>query len=160
MAEVTHATSPALVGSSAARNVMAPHEGTVTMPIYWIANGNTVSASSIIFLAKIPHGATIVDVDLWGWVGNADGATVDVGLTGEASLDYLVDGAAISATATAIFTVRTGALPHFVSLSDDTQLGQRFRYLQAKIASIATATVTALIGGSIKYVMGLPTLGR
>lgn len=158
MADVTHATSPALVGTTSQRDVMAVHEGTVTQPLYWAAGGNTVSASTIVFMAKIPHGATIVSLDLWGWMGSAGNATIDVGLVGEASLDYLVDGAAVSNTATANLTVRTGALPHFVSLSDDTQ--PRFRYLQAKFASITSAEVTALIGGRISYVMGLPTIGR
>lgn len=158
MPDVTHATSPALVGSTSMRNVSAPHEGECTIPLIWTAGGNTVSASTIVFLAKIPHGATITGLDMWGWIGSAGNATIDVGLVGEASLDYLVDGAAVSNTATSVLTVRTGALPHFVSLSDDTQ--PRFRYLQAKFASITSAEVTALIGGRISYVMGLPTIGR
>lgn len=158
MADVTHATSPALVGTTSQRNIAANHSGDTTVPIYWTANGNTVSASTIVFLAKIPHGATITAMDMWGWMGSAGNATIDVGLVGEASLDYLVDGAAVSNTATAALSVRTGALPHFVSLSDDTQ--PRFRYLQAKFASITSAEVTALIGGRITYVMGLPNIGR
>lgn len=156
MAEVTHANSPALVGTT--RNVMANEKGTNSVPFSWTAGGVTVSASTIVFLAKIPHGAHITDLRGSGWIGNADGATIDIGLVGEASMDYLVDGSAVSATATAALVVRTGALPHFVSLSDDTQ--PRFRYLQAKFASVASATNTALISGVIEYVMGLPTIGR
>jgi len=156
MADVTISNSPALVGTT--RNVQANHEGVNSIPFRWTANGHTVSASSIIFLAKIPHGAHIVDLRMTGWVGNADNSTIDVGLTGEASLDYFVDGAAVSATATAALTVRTGAVPHFVSLSDDTQ--PRFRYLQAKIASLGTATTTAIISGVIEYVMGKETIGQ
>ena len=156
MADVTVSNSPALTGTT--RTVMANEKGTNSVPFYWTANGNTVSASSIVFLAKIPHGAHITDFRAVGWWGGADNTTIDIGLVGEASLDYLVDGVAVSATATAALTVRTGALPHFVSLSDDTQ--PRFRYLQAKFASIGTATVTAIIAGVIEYVMGLPTIGR
>lgn len=155
MADVTHATSPALVGTT--QNVTAQHEGVNAVPFNWVANGNTVSASTIVFLAKIPHGAHITRLDMSGWMGSAGNATIDVGLTGEASLDYLVDGAAVSNTATAALSVRTGALPHFVSLSDDTQ--PRFRYLQAKFASITSAEVTAIVKGVIEYVMGRPTIG-
>ena len=156
MADVTVSNSPALVGTT--RNVEAQEKGVTSVPFYWTANGHTVSASSIIFLAKIPHGAHITRLAGAIWVGNADNSTVDMGLTGEASLDYLVDGLAVSATATTAIAVRTGALPHFVSLSDDTQ--PRFRYLQAKIASLGTATTTAIISGVIEYVMGKPTIGN
>lgn len=156
MADVTHANSPALVGTTV--NVTASHEGTNTVPFMWTANGVTVSASTIVFLAKIPHGAHVTRLDMNGWIASAGNATVDVGLTGEASLDYLVDGAAISNTATAAFTIRAGALPHFVSLSDDTQ--PRFRYLQAKMASVTSAETSAIIYGTIEYVMGRPTIGR
>ena len=155
MADVTHANSPALVGTTV--NVTAQHEGVTAVPFNFVANGVTVSASTIIFLAKIPHGAHITRLDMSGWIASAGNATVDVGLTGEASLDYLVDGAAISNTATAALSVRTGALPHFVSLSDDTQ--PRFRYLQAKLASITSAEVSCIIKGTIEYVMGRPTIG-
>ena len=156
MADVTVSNSPALVGNT--RNVESLHEGTVTVPFNWTANGHTISTSSIVWLAKIPHGAHIVDMKVSGWIGCAGNADIDMGLVGEASLDYLVDGSAISATATANLTIRTGALPHFVSLSDDTQ--PRFRYLQAKFVTVATATTTAILRGSIQYVMGKPTIGN
>ena len=157
MADRTLTSSPALSGTT--RNVMAIEKGTNSVPFYWTAAGQTISASDLIYLVKIPHGAHITGFPaLWGWWGGAAGATVDVGLSGEASADYLVDGAAISATATANMTIQTGALPHFVSLSDDTQ--PRFRYLQAKLASVSTATTTAMIGGVITYVMGLPTISH
>lgn len=156
MADVTHANSPALVGTTV--NVTASHEGLNSVPFNFVANGVTVSASTIIFLAKIPHGAHITSLNMSGWIASAGNATVDVGLTGEASLDYLVDGAAISATGTANLTVRTGALPHFVSLSDDTQ--PRFRYLQAKLASVTSAETSCIIRGVVEYVMGRPTIGN
>ena len=156
MADVTISNSPALVGTT--RNVEAIHAGVTAVPFNWTANGHTVSASSIVFLAKIPHGAHITDLKMSGWIGCADVSTVDVGLTGEASLDYLVDGEGVSATATETFVVRVGALPHFVSLSDDTQ--PRFRYLQAKFATIGTATTTAIIRGVVEYVMGKATISN
>ena len=155
MAEVTISNSPALVGTT--RNVEAQEKGVTSVPFYWTANGHTISTSSIVFLAKIPHGAHITSLAGSGWIGNADGCTVDIGLTGETSLDYLVDGVGLSATATVAFAVRVGALPHFVSLSDDTQ--PRFRYLQAKFVTVASATVTGILKGTIEYVMGKPTIG-
>ena len=156
MADVTVSNSPALVGTT--RNVEAQEKGVTAVPFHWTANGHTISTSSIIWLAKIPHGAHITRLDMSGWIGCADSSTVDVGLTGEGSLDYLVDGEAVSATATETFVLRTGALPHFVSLSDDTQ--PRFRYLQAKFVTVGTATTTAILTGTIEYVMGKPTIGR
>ena len=157
MADRTLTSSPAL--ASHTRNVMAVEKGTNTVPFYWTAAGQTISASDLVYLAKIPHGAHITNIPaLWGWWGGADNTTIDVGLSGEASADYIVDGSAVSATATANLTIRTGALPHFVSLSDDTQ--PRFRYLQAKFVTIGTATTTAIIAGVVSYVMGLPTIGR
>lgn len=156
MAEVTVSNSPALTGTT--RNVTAHEKGVTSVPFYWTANGNTISTSSIVFLAKIPHGAHITRLAMAGWIGCAGNADIDVGLVGEASLDYLVDGSSISNTATAALTVRTGALPHFVSMSDDTQ--PRFRYLQAKFVSVATATTTAILSGVIEYVMGRPTIGN
>ena len=155
MADVTHANSPALVGTTI--NVTASHEGVTAVPFNFVAGGVTVSASTIIFLAKIPHGATITRLDMSGWIGSVGNATVDVGLVGEASLDFLVDGTAISNTATAALVIRTGALPHFVSMSDDTQ--PRFRYLQAKLASATSADVSCIIKGVVEYVMGRPTIG-
>lgn len=156
MADVTISNSPALVGTT--RNVDAVHEGVNAVPFYWTAAGHTISTSSIVWLAKIPHGAHIVDLNMSGWIGCAGDSTIDVGLVGETSLDYLVDGATVSATASAVFTVRTGALPHFVSLSDDTS--PRFRYLQAKFVTVASATVTGIIKGVVSYVMGKPTVGN
>ena len=156
MAERTLTSSPAL--ASHTRNVMAVEKGTNSVPFYWTAAGQTISASDLIYLVKVPHGAHVTDFRGFGWWGGADNTTLDLGFSGEASADYLVDGAAVSATATAALTVRTGALPHFISLSDDTQ--PRFRYLQAKVASLGTATTTAIIAGVIEYVMGLPTIGR
>ena len=83
MADVTHANSPALVGTTV--NVTASHEGLNAVPFNFVANGVTVSASTIIFLAKIPHGATITRLDMSGWIASAGNATVDVGLVGEAT---------------------------------------------------------------------------
>lgn len=159
----TISNSPALVGSTI--NVTANHEGLNAVPFNWTAAGHTLSTGVFVYLAKIPHGATITNIQMVGWVGAQDGATLDVGLTGEASADFLIDGAAVSSTATldvaygtGVNKIRAGALPHFVSLSDDTQ--PRFRYLQAKFATIATATNTAMIRGVVEYVMGRPNLGN
>ena len=157
MADRTLTSSPAL--ASHTRNVMAVEKGTNSVPFYWTAAGQTISASDLVYLAKIPHGAHVTNIPtLWGWWGGSANTELDVGFSGEASADYLVDGGAVSATATTNLTIRTGALPHFISLSDDTQ--PRFRYLQAKYSSVASATTTAIIGGVITYVMGLPTIGR
>ena len=157
MADVTHANSPALVGTTV--NVTANHEGVNAVPFNFVAGGVTVSTSTVIFLAKIPHGAIITSLNMSAWAPALTQMSLDVGLVGESSLDYLVDGTNISSTGgTAALTVRTGALPHFVSLSDDTQ--PRFRYLQCKVVSSTSAEVSMIVRGTVEYVMGRPTIGN
>ena len=154
MADVTIANSPALTGTT--KDVQAVHEGVNVVPFSWSAAGTTISASQLLFLAKIPAGAIITRFSAAGWIGCAGTCGVDVGLAGQASADFIVDGTDISATATANMVVRAGALPLTCSMSDDTS--PRFRYLQAKFVSAATATTTAIFNGVVEYVMGKPAV--
>jgi hypothetical protein len=150
MAEITVTNSPALAGGVNS-NVVDLHAGSTTVQFSWTANGNTVSASSIIFLARIPHGAVITNLQIASWCGSAEGK-IDIGIVGQGSADFLVSAGGFSNTATTNLTIRTGALPMTVSLSDDTQ--PRFRYLQAKASTLATSTVTAILRGSVTYICG------
>jgi hypothetical protein len=150
MAEVTVTNSPALSGGVNS-TVVESHEGTVTVPFAWTAAGNSVSASSLIMLARIPYGAVITNLQIWAWCPAAEG-NLDVGLAGQGSADYLVDAGAFSNTATTVHTIRAGALPMTCSMTDDAQ--PRYRYLQAKVASLASSTVTAIIRGAVTYVCG------
>jgi hypothetical protein len=150
MSEVTVTNSPALLGGVNS-TVVESHEGTVTVPFAWTAAGNSVSSSSLIMLARIPHGAVITNLQIWAWCPAAEG-NLDVGLAGQGSADYLVDAGAFSNTATTVHTIRAGALPMTCSMTDDAQ--PRYRYLQAKVASLASSTVTAIIRGAVTYVCG------
>lgn len=149
MADWTMTNSPALTGGLNS-TVVDVHAGTTTVPFSWTAAGSSVSSSALIMLARIPHGAVITNLQIWAWSGSAEGS-LDVGLAGQASADYLVDAGAFSATATTVHTVRAGSLPMTCSLSDDTQ--PRYRYLQAKVAAVSS-TVTAIIRGFVQYVAG------
>lgn len=149
MADWTMTNSPALSGGVNS-TVVDTHVGTVTVPFAWTAAGSSVSVSALIMLARIPHGAVITNLQIWAWSGAAEGS-LDVGLAGQASADYLVDAGAFSNTATTVHTIRAGALPMTCSLSDDTQ--PRYRYLQAKVA-VVSSTVTAIIRGAVSYICG------
>jgi hypothetical protein len=94
-------------------------------------------------------------LQIWAWCPAAEGS-LDVGLAGQGSADYLVDAGAFSNTITTIHTIRVGALPMTCSLSDDTQ--PRYRYLQAKVAAVSS-TVTAVIRGAVTYVCGTGRTG-
>lgn len=156
MADGTVANSPALVGAN--QNVYDNPLGNTTVYFNWTANGTTMSSSQLILMAKIPHGAVITNLQGAGWIGCAGNATLDWGLSGEASADFLIDGTAISATATAALTIQTGALPHTCSLSDDTS--PRWRYLVCKLVSAATATQTMIVRGSVTYRTGMPVVSN
>jgi hypothetical protein len=156
MSEVTVTNSPALLGGVNS-TVVESHEGTVTVPFAWTAAGNSVSSSSLIMLARIPHGAVITNLQIWAWCPAAEGK-LDVGLAGQASADYLVDNGAFSNSATTLHTINVGALPMTCSLTDaDAQ--PRWRYLQAKVASLVSSTVTAIIRGAVTYVCGTGRTG-
>lgn len=155
MADWTMTNSPALLGGLNS-TVVEVQAGTTTVPFSWTAAGSSVSTSALIMLARIPHGAVITNLQIWAWSGSAEGS-LDVGLAGQASADYLVDAGAFSNTATTVHTIRAGSLPMTCSMSsDDTQ--PRYRYLQAKVVAVSS-TVTAVIRGYVTYVCGTGRTG-
>lgn len=154
MADRTLTASPAISGAN--QNAEVLHAGNVTIPFSYSANGATNSVSDVIFLAKIPAGAIIYDMNFWLYSGNATATTVDIGMDGDASADVFVDGHSISQTgATVAATIRAGSTPYFCSISDNA--AQRFRYLQAKIAS-GDPSQTFVVKGYVSYKNGRSSL--
>lgn len=145
MADRTHTSSPALTAT-----LKAAHTGVNAVPVRWSSGGKTFEASDLVYLAKVPRGATIVGLTGAGWSGSADSTVVKVGLQG-LSDDYLIANTTLSNTATASFTVRAGALPVTVTRSDDA--ANQFRYIEARVVSAATATTTAKLNLVVQYVM-------
>ena len=155
MTDWTMTNSPALLGGLNSTVEDNPVAGTNTVVFAWTANGTSVSTSALIMLARIPHGAIITNLQIAGWSGSAD-MHAGVGLSGESNDSLFVAAGGMSATATSNFTIKTGALPHTCSLSDDTQ--PRYRFLMAKIAD-GSSTVTAIIRGSVTYRTGVTRSG-
>ena len=149
MAEITVTNSPALTGGLNS-NAVEVHAGATVVPFAWTASGASISTSSLIMLARIPQGAVITNLQIFAWAGMTTG-TIDVGLAGPGSADYLVDGGAMGSTQTDNQTIRTGSLPMTCSLTDDAQ--PRWRYLQAKVVT-GTSTGTAILRGAVTYVVG------
>lgn len=158
MVDRTVTDSPALNGNTTP--VGAVHVGVNVVPFSWTANGKlSISVSDVVYLAKIPFDAIVTRLQVAGWIGSAGNATVDVGLSGATSgqgASIFVSGAAVSATGTTNFTVVTGSIPIQVTGSDDAV--NRFKYLQAKFVTSATATATAILTGVVEYLVGRKSL--
>lgn len=146
MADNTLTSGPAY---SAGVVPKAIHAGTVTVPFSWDAGGQTVSASIVVQLAKLPKNAVVTDIKVAGWIGGDAGGTIDLGTNSDVSA--FATAKTISATATVQLTMNPGAVPYKVSISDDA--GVDFRYFQAKFVAVTSATVTAILKGVISYVL-------
>lgn len=154
MSDVTLTSGPAYSGAFVPR---AFHAGTVTVPFSWEAAGGTISASHVVSLVRIPRGAIITDVDVVGWYGSDAGATVDLGMDGPAAdVSAFATAKTISATATVQISLKTGYKPYIVSLSDDA--GRDYRNFNAKFVAVTSATTTAILKGTITYVIGQPIM--
>lgn len=156
MADRTLTSGPAYSGAYIPR---AFHCATVSVPFSWTAAGSTVSVSDVVQLVRIPKGAIITDLRVVGWYGSDAGATIDLGMDGPAAdVSCFATAKTISATATVAITLKTGFQPYLVSLSDDA--GRDFRYFQAKFVTATSGTATAIIKGTIEYVIGQPTVSN
>lgn len=106
-------------------------------------NGTTVSASHIVFLAKVPNGATIINGYIAGTSSNAQD-TWKVGFTGDESA--LSAAATLSATAQRVSFVKC---PVKVSLSDSATNQYVTVYLTH---NAGTDTATGSLSFLIEYV--------
>ncbi len=108
-----------------------------------------VSAGDIVLLARLPHGATIVEVAEDHTTG-ASTAVVDVGLlTGAEDGGGSSLSAFVAAAGKGTVNRRATVAPYSVSVSDSA--AARYGVLAAKIASIGTATSVCAINVSVLY---------
>jgi hypothetical protein len=120
----------------------------------YVANGSTVSAGDVFLMAKIPHGATIVDLKFFGRASAGGGTVFNLGTTTSASLFGPVT---ISATHQFIAvgqtagTSATQQMPFLVSLSDDAN--PRHITLALTVATATSPTATSSFGLMVGYLM-------
>lgn len=133
--------------------VKSPHTGVVTLAGTYNSGATTASAGDILFLAKIPHGARIVNF----LERHSTGATahgISVGLArgyatgGSASLSLII---ASGAQATLNFKNTDDEGWPTISVSDADRL--RFGVLAAKLGEAGTATTSLKISYTVSYTM-------
>ena len=129
----------------------APHTGVVSVNVHYNSGATALAAADIVFLAKIPHGARILDF----WEDHSTGATahaVSFGLAkggpgGTATYSLLIaSGAQATKNRYAIM-----GIPPVVSVSDGE--GARWGILSAKVAESGTATTSLIINVVCLYTM-------
>ena len=129
----------------------ANYDGITYMVSNYTAGGSTISSGDVFWAAKVPHGATIVDLRFWGRAAGVGGIVFNVGTTGSASL---FGPATISATHQYISLTggasATQQFPYRVSLSDDAT--PQSVTLALTVAS-GTATATGSFGLMVGYLM-------
>lgn len=127
---------------------------TVLIPRY-VANGISLSAGDVLFMANIPNQATIIELRTWGRSSGHAGYTFDLGLKMPALTTLSVFGQ-FTVSATDQYIVRTPiTLPYTVSISDD----QPVQYaIVTAVPTAGSTTLTATVGLVIKYTM--PGTGR
>lgn len=111
-----------------------------------------LSVSDILFLAKIPNGATIIDGYLSGTIDSA-GSTVKVGIVsaGSSSADNNLLTAVTLSTTSVLQRFNAGTLPVRVSLSDDATLQWAWAFMT--VITAASITATSSLQFVINYVM-------
>lgn len=131
----------------------AVHVGNVTIQGQYVSGAATHTIGDIIFLAKIPHGAKIVDMA----VDHSTTETalgVDYGLAkggaDQGAASYSIFASALATATVGRISARkvSGAGPTTVSVSDND--GSRFGIFSAKLASGSTTT-SLIINFSITY---------
>lgn len=126
------------------------HAGVNAVAISYNSGATALAAADIVLLAKIPHGARIVDF----WEDHSTGATahaVSFGLKtggpgGSATYSLLISAGA-QATKNRLSIM---GIPPLVSVSDAS--GERFGVLAAKVAETGTATTSLKINCVCLYV--------
>lgn len=126
------------------------HAGVNAIAVSYNHGALTASAGDVVFLAKLPHGARIIDF----WEDHSTGATsnaVSFGLAkggpaGTATLSLLVASGA-QATKNRMSVM---GIPPVVSVSDAD--GERWGILGAKLTEAGTATVSLVINAVCIYV--------
>ena len=126
------------------------HSGVNAIAISYNFGATAASAGDVVLLAKLPHGARVLDIKEDHSCGAATTA-VSIGLktggpAGAATVScYLASGIASTVNRMAI-----QGIPPLVSVSDAS--GQRFGILQAQVTTIGTTTVSLVINCTVFYI--------
>lgn len=140
-------TSPALTTATFTqpRNVHAGLQ--VAYSGVYNANGNTLSASDVIQMCAVPHGAIIVDIQVSGH-GGATSHTIKVGDGGD---DDRFGTITLSATTQFLRTNAATGHAYQYSLSDDAV--PRYDTVDLTIQTSGSVTATASIIMTVYYYM-------
>ena len=133
-----------LTASAAAsgRSPRAVHAGVNSLTVRYNSGSTEISPSATtIYMAKIPHGATIIDVIDYHTAGSAT-CPADIGVVG--SLAEFVSAATLGAVTRAALGV-----PYTVSVSADTA---QYRVVTATVTP-GTATASVKINLTVLYTM-------
>lgn len=146
MADVTLSNAPGRDAYQVPKNI---EKGVNSVSRVWTANGLTISASHVLPMIQVPHGAVIQSIVGHGFIGAAS-AIVNVGIQG-LSDDFLISDTTLSSGGNVNFTPTAGNLPYRVSLSDDSVT--QYVMVQAKFKTVPSATVTGRIALTVLYSM-------
>jgi len=131
------------------------HVGEQHLTVQWNSGAATASAGDVVFLAKIPHGARITDINEYHSTG-ATATSISLGL----ATGYVVGGSAslsLWMSAVALGTRNSMTLrdnnPPTISVSDGTPANLRYGILAAKLVETGTATTSLIINLNITYSM-------
>lgn len=128
----------------------AVHAGTNAIVVNYSSGAVTSSSGDIIYLAKIPHGARVVEV-IEDHSTNATGHALDIGFAtggtagGGASFSALITAGA-QATKNRLNVL---GIPAVVSVSDGDP--NRYGVLSAKCAVTGTATTSLVLNVTVLY---------
>ena len=126
------------------------HSGVNAIAISYNFGATAASAGDVVLLAKLPHGARILDLKEDHTCG-ADACAISIGLkTGGPAGAATVSAYLASGTITAVNRMAIKGIPPLVSVSDAS--GQRFGILQAQVTTIGTTTVSLVINCTVFYI--------
>ena len=126
------------------------HSGVNAIAISYNFGAVSASAGDVVLLAKLPHGARVVDLKEDHTCGAA-ACAISIGLkTGGPAGAATVSCYLASGTIAAVNRMAIKGLAPLVSVSDAS--GERFGILQAQVTSIGTATVSLEINCTVFYV--------
>ncbi len=118
----------------------------------YFAGGVTISAGDVYQMVKIPAGALITGINVFGRAAGVAALTCQVGISGNATLF----GTVTLSSTDQWLTIGSGAsatqvMPYAVSVSDDTQ--PQHLVLQITTSATSSVTTTGTLGMVVQYLM-------
>lgn len=126
------------------------HAGVNAVSISYNFGTTSASAGDVVLLAKLPHGARVLDLKEDHTCGAA-ACAVSIGLkTGGPGGAATVSCYLASGTLAAVNRMAIKGVPPLISVSDAS--GDRFGILQAQVTTIGTTTVSLEINCTVFYI--------